>query len=133
MYLDLLTVEERRLFLELAWKAVNCDGEIADEEMLVMKSYVGECQTPDFTPTDVSLEDILPALSSSERSHKKIVLLELMGIWGADGEWRDEELRMMDDVAKALGIPDSRVNRLRRWAREFRQLLVDGYRLVTEE
>ena len=133
MYLDVLTEDERKLFLELAWHAVECDGEVADEEKQVMESYQNECQMPGFVRSGITAEAALKELAVSERSHKKIVLLELMGIWGADGEWREEELAMMDKTASALGIPDSRVNRLRRWAREFRQMLVDGYQLVMED
>ena len=132
MYLDILTDEEKRLFLDLAWMAVECDGEVADKEREVVASYQGECQLNDYVRSGKTQEEILGVLAMSERSHKKIILLELMGIWGADGEWRDPEITMMDRVANALGIPDSRVNRLRRWSREFRQILVDGYQLVME-
>lgn len=133
MYLDMLTEEERVAFLDLAWAAVECDGEIAQEELAVMSSYANECHLAVYERKKAPLAELTARLANAERAHKKIVLLELMGIWGADGEWRDAELKMMDEVATGLGIPDSRVNRIRRWSREFRQMIIDGYKLVMED
>lgn len=133
MYLELLTTDERRVFLDLAHQAMECDGQVAKEEQEMLDSYKNECMIPDYVRSTNTVEQNLELLKGSERSHRKIVLLELIGIWSADNEWQDAELAMMDLVARELAIPDSRVNRLRRWAREFRQTLADGFHLLMED
>lgn len=133
MYLELLTPDERRTFLDLAYQAVEVDGEVAPQEQEMIDSYRNECMLPDYVRSDRTIEQNLEALKQSERSHRKIVLLELIGLWSADNVWKDEELAMMDKVAKELAIPDSRVNRIRRWSREFRQTIADGYHLLMED
>ena len=133
MYLELLTEAERRVFLDIAHQAVECDGNIAQEEMEMLDSYRNECMLTDYVRSANTLDQNLEILKSSERSHRKIVLLELIGIWSADREWKDAELQMMDKVAKELAIPDSRVNRLRRWSCEFRETISDGFHLIMED
>jgi len=133
MYLELLTEAERIAFLDVAYQAMECDGEIAKEEQEMLDSYKNECMLPGYVRSSNTLDQNLELLKDSERSHRKIVLLELIGIWSADNEWKDAELQMMDKVARALAIPDSRVNRLRRWSREFRETINDGFRLLMED
>ena len=133
MYLEMLTETERKIFLDLAYMAMECDGEIAQEEMDTIKSYEGECQLPGYKRTQRTEKECVKLLKRSEMPHRRIVLLELTGIWSADNEWKDTELAMMDRVAAGLGISATVASRIRRWSREFRELIADGFRLFTED
>ena len=133
MYLEMLTETERKIFLDLAYMAMECDGEIAQGEMDTIKSYEGECQLPGYKRTQRTEKECIKLLKKSEMSHRRIVLLELTGIWSADNEWKDTELAMMDRVAAGLGISATVASRIRRWSREFRELIADGFRLFTED
>lgn len=133
MYLEMLTEKERKLFLDLAYQAMECDGEISQEEMETIKSYEVECQLPGYKRTQRTEKECLKLLKQSEMSHRRIVLIELTGIWSADNEWKDAELAMMDRVAAGLGISAMIVSRIRRWSREFRTIIADGFKLLMED
>lgn len=133
MYLEMLTETERKIFLDLAYMAMECDGEIAQGEMDTIKSYEGECQLPGYKRTQRTEKECIKLLKKSEMSHRRIVLLELTGIWSADNEWKDAELAMMDRVAAGLGISATVASRIRRWSREFRGVIADGLRLFMED
>lgn len=129
MYLEMLTEKERKIFLDLAYQAMECDGEIAKEEMETIKSYEVECQLQGYKRTQRTEKECIKLLKQSEMSHRRIVLLELTGIWSADNEWKDAELAMMDRLAAGLGIPVAVASRIRRWSREFREIIADGFKL----
>ena len=133
MYLEMLTEKERKLFLDLAYQAMECDGEISQEEIETIKSYEVECQLLGYTRTQRTEKECLKLLKQSEMSHCRIILIELTGIWSADNEWKDAELAMMDRVAAGLGISVTLASRIRRWSREFREIIADGFKLLSEE
>ena len=133
MFLEMLNEKERIAFMELCYLAMECDREITKEEEETVATYAYECKLENYTRKGMSLEDCLVELKDSSRPHRKIVLLELIGVWAADNEWKDTEIQMMEDVAKGLAIPPSRMNRLKRWSRELRTMISDGYQLITED
>ena len=133
MFLEMLDEHERKIFMELGYLAMECDGEIAKEEEETLSTYAYECKLDDYKRQGKSLKSCLEELKDSSRAHRKIILLELIGIWAADNEWKDEENLMMEEVAKGLAIPPSRMNRLKRWSRELRSMIADGYTLITED
>ena len=133
MFLEMLDKNERILFMELCYLAMECDGVIAEEEEKIIATYAYECKLENYQRQGKSLEECFAALKESSRPHRKIILLELIGVWAADNEWKDKEVQMMEDVAKGLAIPPSRMNRLKRWSRELRTMISDGYQLITEE
>lgn len=133
MYLEMLTETERKIFLDLAYQAMECDGEISQEEVETIASYEVECRLPGYKRTQRTEKECIKLLKKSEMSHRRIVLLELTGIWSVDNVWKDAELAMMDRVAAGLGIPAAAASRIRRWSREFREIIADGFRLFSED
>ena len=133
MYLEMLKETERKIFLDLAYQAMECDGEISQEEVETIASYEVECRLPGYKRTQRTEKECIKLLKKSEMSHRRIVLLELTGIWSADNVWKDAELAMMDRVAAGLGIPAAVASRIRRWSREFREIIADGFRLFSED
>lgn len=133
MFLEILDEKERAVFMELCYLAMECDGGIAKEEEETIATYAYECKLENYQRQGKSLADCLAELKDSSRPHRKIILLELIGVWAADNEWKDNEIQMMEEVAKGLAIPPSRMNRLKRWSRELRTMISDGYQLITED
>ena len=127
MYLEILTEKERKLFLDLAYQAMECDGEISRDEMETIKSYEVECQLQGYKRTQRTERECLKLLKQSEMSHRRIILIELAGIWSVDNEWKDAELAMMDRISAGLGISSMVASRIRRWSREFRSIIADGF------
>ncbi|MBT3380740.1 MAG: hypothetical protein HN742_26830 [Lentisphaerae bacterium] len=130
MFLHELNEDEHRAFLELAYNAVKSSGKILDEELDVFRSYAYECEIPDYEPTGEDVDAVVEKLKASTPQVKKVILTELMGIWAADNRWDDGEMDMMYHVGQSFGVPDTMTNRLRRWAKELRELVAEGYELI---
>lgn len=133
MYLEMLSEKERKIFMDLAYMAMECDGEVAQEELEMIRSYEAECRLPGFKRTQRTFDECIKLLKQSEMQHRRIVLLELIGIWAADNVWKTPELNMMDRVSASLGISQDLANRMKRWSREFREIIADGFMLMNEE
>ena len=130
MFLSDLTPDECNCFLGLAYLAMGSDGNIGVSEREVFESYKYECQQPDYLYNNETLESLTENLKDSSAQSKKIILMELMGIWAADNKWDDAEIEMMYCIAKHLNIPETMANRLRRWAKEMRELIAEGCELI---
>lgn len=130
MFLHELNENECKNFLELAYLAVKSSGEILDEEMEVFESYAYECGLPEYSPEGESVDAVSKALKDSTPQVKKIILTELMGIWAADNRWDDSEMNMLYSLGESFGIPETMTNRLRRWAKEMRELIAEGYEMI---
>lgn len=130
MFLADLNEHERKHFLDLAYLAMESSGQIKDEEKEVFASYAFECMMEDYEPEASSVDAVTSALAESTPQAKKIILIELMGIWAVDNSWDDGEIDMMNRVGDNFGIPEAMVNRLRRWTRELRTLIAEGCELI---
>ena len=133
MYLEALSEKERKIFLDLAYFAMECDGEIAKEELETIETYKVECKLPEFTRTQRTMDECIKLLKTSEVMNRRIVFAELCGMWAADNKWTNEELKMMDRVSTGLGIRPELASRIKRWSREFREIVADGFRLIQQE
>lgn len=127
MYLELIPNEARSVFLDLAYQAMECDGDIAREEKEVIKSYVNECCLHAYKRSKRTIQQNCEALLSFPMKVRKVVLLELCGVWAADDKWRASEIDMFTAVAARLGIAEMDANRIRRWSSGFRDVIREGY------
>lgn len=132
MFLAELNEVERKYFLDLAHLAMKSSGEIKPEEQEIYNSYAYECMLEDYECSDKSLDVIAQDLKDSKMNIKRIILIELMGIWAADNSWHDGELEMMYKLGEIFEIPEKNVNRLKRWTKELRELIVEGYELIEQ-
>lgn len=130
MFLNELNESERKDFMGLATIAIDVDGKVTDDEKAVLATYAYECKLPDYKPGNRSIEDILSSLQKSSPQIKKIVLIELLGIFAADKKWSDSEINMMYQVSRSFDIPDTMTNRLKRWSKEMREIIAEGYELI---
>ena len=130
MFLSELTIPERKIFLDLAYLAMASDGSIDKSEENVYNTYKYECELTDFIPSDKSLDELLPKLKEALPQSKRIILMELCGIWSADDFWDDLEYKMMYKIAKSFGLSESEADRMKRWSREMKDLIHEGIRLA---
>lgn len=108
MFLDMLNKDEKEWFLDLAIKAAEANGDVAQEETQMLRTFAAELNIPARTKTDRELNDILKDFSdNSSKKSKKIVLFEIIGILFADSEFDDEEKKYLDKVTTALDLDDS--------------------------
>lgn len=129
MFLSELNENERKDFLDLAIIAMSIAGKTS-RELEIFKSYSYECKMPDYVSSQRAFDDILDSLSLSTPQVKKAVLIEILGIFAADNKWSEEEVKMMYNIGKKMGIPESMVGRLKRWAKDMREIIAEGYELI---
>ena len=113
MFLDILNNEEKELFLDLAIKAAEANGEVAKEEKEMLHAFAYEMKIKSRFTSTKSLADVLNVFKekSSKRS-MRIVAFELIGILFADSEFDDAEKAFLSDVTNVLEIPESIINEM---------------------
>ncbi len=130
MFLSALKADEKEAFLELAHHLMVADGEVHDEEREVFESYLYECELPGYKVQQQGIKNITEKLKDSDKKTQKIILVELWGMILADTKVGDQEKDFMDSLAREWGFNESQNRRMRRWAKDFTDIIGDGYRLI---
>ena len=116
MFLNLLNESEKHVFISLAIRAAESNGVVEKEEIELINDY---CREMMLNKIDVekyipeSMENIVEILSSSEKSHKKIVLFEIMGLLNVDSEFDEKEKNFIYEFGLQIGIKNEELDQLR--------------------
>lgn len=114
MFLNQLTLLEKESFLALSVKGAEANDEITVEEYAMLEEYCKEMGIAFFDTRNVKeMEQLVAIFRDSEESHKRIVLLELLGLLHADGKFDEKEERFAKDFAKEIGLEEKEINTLR--------------------
>lgn len=130
MFLHGLNTEESKIFLNLAHIAMKIDGDIADQELEVLDSYAHECVLPNFEPYEENIDTLLDQIANINIVKRRVILVELIGIWNADGKWHEKEIDMMYYVGKKLSISKAEVDKIKDWSLHMNDLIVKGYKIM---
>lgn len=131
MFLSSLNIEEKKNFLELADHIIKCDEKANAEETETFDSYKHECDLIDYEIRDKSFNDVINEMKGLKKEKLRIIILELMLIILSDDNYVQEEKDHMDRIAKAWDFTESQMRRFERWARDFIDVVEDGYKLIT--
>lgn len=109
MFLNRLDPIEKEAFVSLAVKAAEANGQVADEEYQMIEEYCMEMGIAFFDAKNVKpVETVIDIFSKADEQHKKIAVLEIIGLMYADGGYDDEERAFVDSFAKGIGVlPES--------------------------
>lgn len=93
MYLSYLDTEDRKLFLELAYKIANPDKVIAEQEQELLESFRDEMNLShlEYEIQNISLDSILGQLKERAGHIKRMIFLEALATAFADGVYEDAE------------------------------------------
>lgn len=131
MYLNALNNKEKESFLKLAHYSMEIDGVIKDEEKAILKNFIFECQLIDYDISyDENIDVIADTLTVSSTKVKKIIILELLGVLLADGDYHETEQGFIKNLAEKFNVKDFEVNRMERWVEAFNDMVREGYSLV---
>ncbi len=112
MFLKQLNQIEKEAFISLAVRAAEANGNISDEEYQMIEEYCGEMEIAFFDARNIkSLEDVISLFSDSEDQHKKIVILEIIGLMYADGGYDKEEKAFVEKLADGIGVSSEAVKK----------------------
>lgn len=128
MFLNLLTKEEKLNFFNLAVIAANINGSLEDEEKELLNGYQREMNIslePTEFDSDYSEESIFGFFSTSEKSHKKIVLFEIIGLLTCDSLFDEDERRFVFRLSNAIGLSADDVDTISQLALRYFDIVVE--------
>ena len=110
MFLGKLSEKEKNAFISLSVHASNSNGDFAEEEKMMIQEYCKEMGIPFFDANNaISMDEVIAVFLESERSIKKIVLIETLGLVYSDGVFDESEKGFISDFAKKIGLTEEDV------------------------
>ncbi|PRM88280.1 hypothetical protein CJ671_09075 [Aliarcobacter cryaerophilus] len=133
MYLNLLNKDEQQNFLELARYSMGVNGEHKKEEEEILLGYKFECQLIEYKANrQDEIEKIIKILGASSKKVKKIILIEILGIFQADGEICNKETEFLNKLSQEFNIEEYEVKRIKRWVEAMKDIVQEGYELISK-
>lgn len=110
MFLGQLSEKEKNAFISLSVHASNSNGDFAEEEKMMIQEYCKEMGIPFFDANNaISMDEVIAVFLESERSIKKIVLIETLGLVYSDGVFDELEKGFISGFAKKIGLTEEDV------------------------
>lgn len=110
MFLNQLTSAEKEAFISLSVHAAKANGIIEETEYKMLEEYCKEMGVAFFDiKNSIDIGRIIGVFKDAEEKHKKIVLLEIIGMLHADGKVDEQERSFAIDFAKKIGLEEGTV------------------------
>ena len=105
MFLNKLSLPEKEVFISLAMKAAEANGVVVEEEYSMIEEYCKEMGIAFFDARNVKeIDDIVSFFKDSDLTSKKIILLEMIGLMYADGDYDEDEKKFVNIIATGMGL-----------------------------
>lgn len=131
MFIRGLSESDRRVLHSLARAMITADDVLAPEEAAMLEDIEAEMDLS--VPDDAKRDDLVglcAAVSSPEaRAH---ILLELASVAHVDGEYADQEAKLLRGIAKEWAIEEYTVVRIEVWASRRIALAGEAVSIVRE-
>ena len=112
MFLHLLVDKEKDAFIDLARLAACCNGNVSDEEDIMIDQYCDEMGIETPITHAKTLDDVLAFFKDSSTQSKKTVVFEIIGLLFSDGNFDRNEMDFITKVAVAFGISKVQVEEM---------------------
>jgi len=116
MFLNMLTIEERSAFAELAEKMIQADGIEIGRETAALAALKAEMGITGGVADDRSLAE-LAGVFANKRS-KIAALLELMGLGYSDTSYSVGEESLITSVASEMGVSPEELAEVEAWVKD---------------
>ena len=127
MFIELLTEEEQKIFLELALELEK----VAEERCEVTKQKLDTFVSRIVKESGGDIEELNVDVARLERPlAKKVVLLELITLGYASGEYCDRERAYLRDVASKIGVDTGGLEQIEDWVQGFVSHINSGANIV---
>jgi uncharacterized tellurite resistance protein B-like protein len=115
-----LSLEERKAHAELMVIIASIDGELVQEELMMIESLIGSCMLHPEIRVDIrnmlnnppEIENTISALSETGL---KLALRDGALLSAVDGEYDKKELRILSSIAKEADIDKDTMSKLFEW------------------
>lgn len=133
MFLHVLNKNEKESFMDVANIAMTIDGFASEEEKLVLETFSYECELPGYIPSKKGLDELLEELTKINVIKKRVILIELISVWSADGVWEKSEVEMLRKIRMEFDFSDKEVEKLKKWSLKMKNTIFEGYSLIKGE
>ena len=124
MFLDRLNDKEKEMFLDLTVYTAQANGVIEDTEKNMILQYCKEMGVAFYDISKLhSLEEVIAVFSKSSKEKKRIVLLEILGLCYADGDFDTVEQAFAKKFSQDIGLKDDLFDTLSRDIKEYSIIL----------
>jgi len=132
MYLNYLEENEKVAFLKIAHIVALSDGQFCENEKVIIGSYYNEMGMKDIE-LNVHNEslDVLSKEFNTKQS-QKIIILELMSIIDANGEFKKSEKEIINQLTKSFAIDDDFIDDVRLWSKSLMHIIGQGAHLIQD-
>lgn len=106
MFLSLLNLQQKKLFMSFAYILADSDGDYSDYEKVAIKGYLKEMdiEMPK-DQADTNLEYVVDTLNEiSSMREKRIIIFEIIGLAMADYNYDDGERKIVKNAMNVFGI-----------------------------
>ena len=113
MFLEMLSKEQKELFMHLAVNATKANNSVEDCEKEMLLEFAQEMNVAPIISTDKKTDDVIDSLVGvCGNLEKKIILFEIVGIMLSDHECDETEKEFLNTLAKRFGIPSETVDNM---------------------
>ena len=117
MFLNRLSLDQRKAFIDLTYHAANIDGIYAEQEKQLIDLYKSEAGIPYYQSGKLSLEDCLCKFDSAES--RRILIIEMTALVYSDGEVTIEENKLLKQISEKLALADSDIDFSKSWVENY--------------
>ena len=136
-YIKTLSENEKIAFLKIFCKLIKADGAIETEEVEFLKAIAARYGFSSAAMVDIikaadTIDCMAEARQINERQHALELIKELCLLANIDDDLHDNELDIIIDVARVMGIEDEKVILINRWVLDNLILIKTG-RIILEK
>ncbi len=125
MFLNHLTLEQKKAFLAIAMKIIGADGILEPRERQMVESMRYEMGL--FTETDLpkgELEEIIKFFDT--RKSRVVTMIEAIGLCLADEDLGAEERKLIRALALLFEFSEEEATKMEDWVNRYRALLQEA-------
>lgn len=124
MFLDRLNDKEKEMFLDLTVYTSQANGVVEDTEKNMILQYCKEMGVAFYDISKLhSLDEIIAVFSKSSKEKKRIVVLEILGLCYADGDFDTVEQAFAKKFSQDIGLKEDVFDILSRDIKEYSIIL----------
>lgn len=127
MFVQNLNDTQQSYLLALSKELIGIDGELDEKELAMLQILESQCNDG-IEEVDVDFETLTTVFEA--QIHKASLLLELIGLAYSDSEFHETEKKWLEKLIDALGIENSKYQKMVTWVEAQMKLVVDAQELM---
>lgn len=131
MFLNQLTEEEKKSFIQLAYYIATKDDKYATEEKQIIEQYAIEMNIridDVINETEIDVDSLIRLFENSKSDIVKKVFIELMGLVLVDKEYNESEEKLLIKYVEIYSLGSEYLKAVKKWVEKMNDL----YQELTE-